>query len=397
MVTVNFILNGKPVSAEADGLTLLKYLRGVACLKGAKEGCSTGHCGACTVLLDGKPVRSCVTRMDKLEGKSVVTIEALHGADGGLHPIQQAFLDIGAVQCGFCTPGMVLATKALLDVNPDPTDEEICEALKNNYCRCTGYVKIIEAVHLAAARLRGEDPSVDDMRTWENLEIVKYEGEDDVTAQDLTGRHIGRCAIDIDGPAKVTGALPFTCDRADADTLYGAFVWSQHSRAKILSMDFSAVESAAGVVRVLTHKDVPGRNSYATFNPEQPVFCDTEVNFLGDMLALVVADTEAHARAAAKLARVEYEPLPGVFEIEDSYTLGGRQIIRTIDFSSGDLAAAEKTPGLQTFEGDYYFERQEHAYIEPECAIGEYDESTGVVRVTTCSRRSWICPPSASA
>ena len=98
MVTVNFILNGKPVSAEADGLTLLKYLRGVACLKGAKEGCSTGHCGACTVLLDGKPVRSCVTRMDKLEGKSVVTIEALHGADGGLHPIQQAFLDIGAVQ-----------------------------------------------------------------------------------------------------------------------------------------------------------------------------------------------------------------------------------------------------------------------------------------------------------
>ena len=84
MVTVNFILNGKPVSAEADGLTLLKYLRGVACLKGAKEGCSTGHCGACTVLLDGKPVRSCVTRMDKLEGKSVVTIEALHGADGGL-------------------------------------------------------------------------------------------------------------------------------------------------------------------------------------------------------------------------------------------------------------------------------------------------------------------------
>ncbi len=156
MVTVNFILNGKPVSAEADGLTLLKYLRGVACLKGAKEGCSTGHCGACTVLLDGKPVRSCVTRMDKLEGKSVVTIEALHGADGGLHPIQQAFLDIGAVQCGFCTPGMVLATKALLDVNPDPTDEEICEALKNNYCRCTGYVKIIEAVHLAAARLRGK-------------------------------------------------------------------------------------------------------------------------------------------------------------------------------------------------------------------------------------------------
>ena len=386
MVTVNFILNGERVTAQADGLTLLKYLRGVACLKGTKEGCSTGHCGACTVLVDGKAARACVTRMDKLEGKSVVTIEGLRSENGGLHPIQQSFLDVGAVQCGFCTPGMVLAAKALLDVNSDPSDEEICEALKNNYCRCTGYVKIIEAVHLAAARLRGEDPDVSAVRTWENLEIVKYEGADDVTAQDLTGRHIGHCSQDIDGPAKVTGTLPFTCDRADADTLYGALVWSQHPHAKIISMDFSAAENAPGVVRVLTYKNVPGRNSYATFNPEQPVFCDTEVNFLGDMLALVVADTEANARAAAKLARIEYEPLPGVYEIEESYAIGGRQIVRSLDFASGDLAEVEKTPGLEIFEGDYRFERQEHAYIEPECAIGEYDETSGVVRVTACTQ-----------
>lgn len=121
MAIIRFELNGSPVTAEVDGkTTLLQYLRGTACLKGAKEGCGTGHCGACTVLLDGEPARSCVTRMDKLEGRRVLTIEGLHGEGDALHPIQQAFLDIGAVQCGFCTPGMVLATKALLDREPGP-------------------------------------------------------------------------------------------------------------------------------------------------------------------------------------------------------------------------------------------------------------------------------------
>lgn len=191
------------------------------------------------------------------------------------------------------------------------------------------------------------------------------------------------------------------------DTLYGAFVWSQHPRAKILSMDFSAVESAAGVVRVLTHKDVPGRNSYATFNPEQPVFCDTEVNFLGDMLALVVADTEAHARTAAKLASVEYEPLPGVFEIEDSCALGGRQIIRTIDFSSGDLAAAEKRRGckrskaITILNGRSTPTSSRNAPSANTMRAPVWCASPPVrsrrLKFRTCSRRSWICPPSASA
>ena len=398
MAFVTFELNGNTVTADAgEGTTLLRYLRGVACLKGTKEGCGTGHCGACTVLVDGKTVRSCVTRLDKMGGRSVITIEGLHGPDGGLHPIQQAFLDIGAVQCGFCTPGMVLAAKALLDRNPDPTEQEICEGLKDNYCRCTGYVKIIQAVRLAALRLRGEKPSLPEVQTLEKVELVKYDGPDDVTAVDLTGRHIGRSSLDIDGPAKVRGALPFACDLADADTLHGALVWSQYPRARILSMDFSAAEKAPGVVRVLTSRDVPGRNTFGTFNPEQPVFCDTEVNFLGDMIALVVADTEEHARSAARLARVEYEPLPGIFEIEDSLALGGRQIIRTIDFARGDLAAEQSRDDLEIVEADYSFERQEHAYLEPECAIGEYDPETDGVQVTVCTQspfeiRSMLSP-----
>ena len=174
MGNVTFELNETLVTAQAEGQTLLKYLRGVACLKGAKEGCGTGHCGACTVIIDGRAVRSCVTRLDSLDGKKITTIEGLRGENGALHPIQQAFLDIGAVQCGFCTPGMVLAAKALLDANPNPTDEEICEGLKHNYCRCTGYVKIIQAVHLAAARLRGENPSLTEIQALEHIELVSY-------------------------------------------------------------------------------------------------------------------------------------------------------------------------------------------------------------------------------
>ena len=156
-------------------------------------------------------------------------------------------------------------------------------------------------------------------------------------------------------------------------------------------MDFSAVESAAGVVRVLTHKDVPGRNTYATFNPEQPVFCDTEVNFLGDMLALVVADTEAHARAAAKLARVEYEPLPGVFEIEDSYALGGPKKRRgckrskaiTILNGRSTPTSSRNAPSANTMRAPVW------------CASPPVRSRR--LKFRTCSRRSWICPPSASA
>ncbi len=387
MADISFVLNGTPVTAENCGNgTLLKYLRGVSCMKGTKEGCSTGHCGACTVLVDGEAVRACVTRLDRLEGKHVLTIEGMQGPDGALHPIQQAYLDIGAVQCGFCTPGMVMATKALLDKNPDPTVEEIASALKNNYCRCTGYVKIIQAVQLAAARLRGEDPAVQAYQTMENIRIETYDSPNDVTAAGLTGRHVGKPSIDADGTAKVSGTLAYTCDRDDRDTWYGAFTWSEYPRARILSINCARAESAEGVLRVLTCRDVPGENRFACFNPEQPVLCGKEVNFLGDMVALVVADTEDHARQAARLVEVEYEPLPGVFEIQDSYAMGGEQIVRTIDFCSGDIEREKLRPGLESVAADYYFERQEHACLEPECALGCYDAETDGVWLTSCTQ-----------
>ena len=149
---LRFTLNGTQIEIEdGENRTLLEYLRNVKCMKGTKEACSTGHCGACSVLVDGRLTRSCVTLVRRLDGKAVETIENAPN-DTMLQVIQHSFLDVGAVQCGFCTPGMVIATKALLLHHPAPTEPEICDGMKNNYCRCTGYVKIIEAVKLAAAR-----------------------------------------------------------------------------------------------------------------------------------------------------------------------------------------------------------------------------------------------------
>ena len=151
---IRFTLNGIQIEVQdGESRTLLEFLRNVRCMKGTKEACGTGHCGACSVLVDGKLMRSCVTLLRRVDGKTVETIEnAPH--DTMLQTIQRSFLDVGAVQCGFCTPGMVMATKALLLHDAAPDEREIYEGLKNNYCRCTGYVKIIEAFKLAAARLR---------------------------------------------------------------------------------------------------------------------------------------------------------------------------------------------------------------------------------------------------
>jgi carbon-monoxide dehydrogenase small subunit len=152
---IAFVLNGGEVSAEvAPHWRLIDVLREVLHHTGTKEGCGEGECGACTVIVDGRAVNSCLFPALEAAGRSVTTIEGLLGADNRLHPIQRAFVETGGIQCGFCTPGMIMSTKALLDSNPDPTDQEIREALLGNLCRCTGYVQIVESVKRAAAALR---------------------------------------------------------------------------------------------------------------------------------------------------------------------------------------------------------------------------------------------------
>jgi len=156
MKDIEFTVNGKKrkVPVKPNDL-LLNVLREDLGLKGSKYGCGTGECGACTVLVDGKPILSCLTLAISMDKKNITTIEGIE-SDGKLHPLQQAFVETGAVQCGYCTPGMILSAKALLDKNPNPTEDEIKSAIKGNLCRCTGYVKIIEAIQLAAKRTRGE-------------------------------------------------------------------------------------------------------------------------------------------------------------------------------------------------------------------------------------------------
>ncbi len=365
---VSFVLNGQTVRANVpDRMTLLKYLRNVECLHGTKEACGMGQCGACSVLIDGKLARSCVTLMKNISGKSVETIE--HEArDGHLSVIQKSFLDAGAVQCGFCTPGMVMAAKALLLENPSPSDQEIREGMKNNYCRCTGYVKIIEAVKLAAARLSGQNPSLRKVQTCDPTEIVEIS-----TVPVPAGRYVGASVWDVDGPAKVTGSLKY-CDDLDADAfgenemLHGAFVFAPLPHARINSADYSDCMKAEGVVRVVTAADVPGLNETGTWDTDWPVFCTDEVRFLGDRLAMIIADTDAHARAAVRLARIDYTELPGLFSIAESVKAGS--YIVTTGRESGDVDACKTNPDLIKVRVSKEIQPQDHVCMEPVSAIG---------------------------
>lgn len=387
---VIFNLNGENTVAEVDRNTsLLDYLRSVG-LKGAKAGCNTGHCGACTVIVDGRATRSCITKMPNVEGKNVLTIEGI-SSEGELHPIQKAYLDVGAVQCGFCTPGMVMATKALLDANLDPTREEIYKALKHNYCRCTGYVKIIEAVELAAARMRGENPTVAEIKTMERTTIVQSNQEHDVTTS--KGKFVGKAIWDTDGVAKAKGTLVFTDDCEMPGMLYGAFVWAGIPHAKILNIDTKKAEELPGVVRVLTYNDVPGKNTFGCYYPEQPVFCKDQVNFVRDMVALVVAESVKIAREGAKLVDVEYEELEGIFTIDDAVKKDN--VMGEIVHQIGDLNSVIEED-LVVVKGTYNIEKVEHGYLEPESAIGSWTEG-GDIQVIACTQspfeiRSMLAP-----
>ena len=152
---VHLTVNGDPHSvAVRPNVTLLDLLREHLGLIGTKRGCDFGDCGTCTVLLDGEAVNSCLLPAALLDGREVVTIEGLERGDGALHPVQQAFVEAGAVQCGFCTPGMIMRTVAFLREHPDPTEEQMVRSIEGNLCRCTGYVKIVDAIRAAAARGR---------------------------------------------------------------------------------------------------------------------------------------------------------------------------------------------------------------------------------------------------
>ncbi len=363
-IDVQLNVNGQDVRAQVPAdLSLMRFLRDQLRLTGAKDGCSSGHCGACTVILNGRATRSCLVRMSKVNGARVETIEGLT-RDGQLHPIQQAFIEHGAVQCGFCTPGMIMSAKALLDANPHPSPDEIKSALtKNrNMCRCTGYVSIIEAIQDAGKRLT----------TGATYAPPPPEGER-VDAPLLTRDAVGL----------VTGTTHFGDDIQMEGMLHGKILWAEHPHAEILRVDTSEAEAMEGVALVLTAKDIPGKNQAGLVIRDQPAIAADKVRYIGDSVAAVFAESREIAEAALEKIRVEYRPLPGVFSPEEAARPDAPKVhekgnlLHHAKIERGDVEEAFKQCAV-VLEETYTTPFIEHAFLEPESGIAFPTNDGGV-------------------
>ena len=392
MAAVTLTVNGtEHTIAEPGEGTLLAFLRRDLDLVGAKNGCGTGECGTCTVLVDGRARRACTQRLARLQGAEVTTVEGL-SADGALHPIQEAFVRHGAIQCGFCAPGMVMATKALLDADPAPSDEAIRKALKGNLCRCTGYLPFLRAIR----ELAGSASS----RTGEAPVTSAGTAEATITA-DKTADAIGRgdnlttdtaapgCSpIRKDALAKVRGERIFADDYHAPGQLYGAFRFADHPHARLLSVDTSAARAMDGVVCVLTAADLPGRNGFGLMVPHQPVFADGVVRYRGEVVAAIFAESEGAARRAVEAVSATWEPLPPAMNAEanmarDARALhGGGNVAEHYVFTKGDPDAAFREADI-VIEGEYETPSVEHGYLEPEACLAVPDsEADGSIALT---------------
>ena len=363
--TIHLTVNGRAIEARVDpDMSLLTFLREELGLTGTKDGCSEGTCGACTVIVDGadqphpEAKRACVLKMKRMAGCSVETIESL-GEDDRLHPLQYTMVREGAIQCGFCTPGMVMAGKALLDRNPDPSVKEIKKALKHNLCRCTGYRPIITAIQEAGRMLREGVQSVP---------VSELYPDDDQV--------IGHGVARVDGVDKVTGRLRYSADLYAEGMLYTKVLRAAHPHARLLSVDTSAAERAPGVVAVLTAKDVPGRNRFGIIRKDQPVLAEDRVRYLGEVVAAVYAESEAEAEAALDLIQVEYEPLPVIENPQQALAEGatiihedvGSNLVCHIPIRKGDVEKGFAEADV-IIEGEYFTPFIEHAYLEPEAGL----------------------------
>ena len=362
-----FTVNGRTVTVEKNQ-KLIRYLRDELRLTSVKDGCSEGACGTCTVLIDGKPTKACIPQTDKMEGKSIITVEGLSHFEKEVYTY--AFGNAGAVQCGFCIPGMVISAKALLDVNPAPTREEAAFAIRNNICRCTGYVKIIDGILMAAEIFRAgklPEPKTTDWRL---------------------GSRIPR----VDVEEKVTGTGKYPDDFYVDGMCYGSALRSAHPRARVLSIDTTEAKALPGVVAVLTAEDIPGENKIGHLKHDQYTLIPVGglTHYLGDAIALVAAEDMETLEQAKKLIRVEYEVLPPVRSIEEAAA------------PDAPLVFDEETSNVQAYKHvsrgnaeeaiknakhviSHHFETPwtEHAFLEPECAVSFIDQDGDVFIYST--------------
>ena len=328
-MSYSFTVNGVLRTTEEDK-PLLRYLRDDLHLYSVKDGCSEGACGTCTIVVDGKAIKSCVLTTKKAVGKTILTVEGL------THDEQEAFVyafgKVGAVQCGFCIPGMVMAGKALIDQNPNPTEADIKKAIRGNICRCTGYKKIIEGIALTAAILRGD----------EHIDPELEKG-------DVYG--VGDRAFRTDVRGKVLGSGAYCDDIEMEGMVYASAVRSQYPRARVLDIDVSKAVALPGVLAVLTAEDVPNNKVGHIQQDWDVMIAKGDITrCVGDAICLVVAETEDILKEAKKLVKIDYEPL---------------EPVRNIQEDAKTALANSKYVVTQSYKTPF----TEHAFLEPECAV----------------------------
>jgi selenium-dependent xanthine dehydrogenase len=360
-----FQVNGQHCTPLKD-TNLLDYLRDTLNVTSVKNGCSEGACGACMVLLDGKPTRACLLKTAKLEGKSVVTVEGLTAREQDVYA--WSFAQAGAVQCGFCMPGMVISAKGLLDANPDPGPADVKKALSPNLCRCTGYAKIEQAVLASARILREGSPLPGSDDTWLGV-----------------GARMPRA----DARGKVLGTAQYVDDLSRPGMLHGAVLRAPKARVKVLGLDASAALALPGVKVVLTAADVPGERHQGHIIHDWPamIAVGEETRYVGDAIALVAAETRALAKEAVALIRLDYEELsplvdPRLALEPDAPQLHpkGNLLARTV-LTRGDVDQAIKD-AAHVVRHTFSTPQTEHAFMEPESALA-VPEPDGTLTVYT--------------
>ena len=379
MIKLNLMVNGAPkqVICESDE-SLANVLRENLGLTSVKVGCGTGQCGSCSIIVDGKLIRSCSMKMSRVADGAVITTTEGIGTPDQLHPIQVAWIAHGGAQCGFCTPGFIVSTKALIDSNPNPTREDVRDWFQKyrNACRCTGYKQLVDAVLDAAAVMRG-DKSIDDL----SFKIPE------------DGRIWGTNYPRPTGVAKVTGTLDYGADlgiKMPQGTLKLALVQAEVSHAKILSIDTAEAEKMPGVEKIVTYKDIKGKNRITgliTFPTnkgdgwDRPILCDEKVFQYGDAIAIVCADTDKNAQAAAAKVKVEMERLPEYMSApaamaDDAIEIhpGTPNVYFEQRIAKGEETGPVFDSAAHVIEDDFYVGRQPHMPIEPDVGFAYLDD-----------------------
>jgi CO/xanthine dehydrogenase Mo-binding subunit/aerobic-type carbon monoxide dehydrogenase small subunit (CoxS/CutS family) len=376
LLHLTFFVNSTPVELGIPPDRPLSHvLRYDLGLTGTKIGCDEGRCGSCTVLVNGKAVRSCVFPARRVQDAKVLTIEGL-ALEGQLHPLQQAFINHGAVQCGFCTPGLLMAAKALLDRIPQPTEEQIRRALRNNLCRCTGYNSIIAAIKsvsqgsgVVGSELRPLQPNGRAQPRPYAIRNTEY-------------AVVGHPHPPAGTVIKVTGAARYADDYSFPGLLFGATLRAGVPHACIRRINASQARALPGVHAVLTHADVPGARNHGLFVEDWPVLCYDKVRYVGDAVAIVAAETPEIAQQALQRIDVEYEPLPVVANgvaarhpgaplVHVEWPTGN--LLKHIQVRRGDVETGFAQADL-VVERTYHTPIVDHLFMEPECATGRPTE-----------------------